>query len=177
MHGAHAFLPMFINRLAANAEDRDAETPLITRGDFKTTGINNTVNSVLLAVGDDPVFSNRLYTLCGADINQFHVGPNVELVDVSATQGVEAITENGIIANGKEYAVDCIVYASGFEITSSYERRLGIPIFGVGGKSIYEHWQEGMRTMHGLMVSDFPNLFLCGGGFVFQKYETAAAEE
>ena len=94
--------------------------------------------------------------------------PNVELVDVSATQGVEAITENGIVANGKEYAVDCIVYASGFEITSSYERRLGIPIFGVGGKSIYEHWQEGMRTMHGLMVSDFPNLFLCGGGFVFQ---------
>ena len=94
--------------------------------------------------------------------------PNVELVDVSATQGVEAITENGIIANGKEYAVDCIVYASGFEITSSYERRLGIPIFGIGGKSIYEHWQEGMRTMHGLMVSGFPNLFLCGGGFVFQ---------
>ena len=94
--------------------------------------------------------------------------PNVELVDVSATQGVEAITENGIIANDKEYAVDCIVYASGFEITSSYERRLGIPIFGIGGKSIYEHWREGMRTMHGLMVSGFPNLFLCGGGFVFQ---------
>ena len=94
--------------------------------------------------------------------------PNVELVDVSATQGVEAITENGIIANDKEYAVDCIVYASGFEITSSYERRLGIPIFGIGGESIYEHWQEGMRTMHGLMVSGFPNLFLCGGGFVFQ---------
>ncbi len=94
--------------------------------------------------------------------------PNVELVDVSATQGVEAITENGIVANGKEYAVDCIVYASGFEITSSYERRLGIPIFGVEDKSIYEHWQEGMRTMHGLMVSGFPNLFLCGGGFVFQ---------
>ena len=94
--------------------------------------------------------------------------PNVELVDVSATQGVEAITENGIIANDKEYAVDCIVYASGFEITSSYERRLGIPIFGIGGESIYEHWREGMRTMHGLMVSGFPNLFLCGGGFVFQ---------
>ena len=94
--------------------------------------------------------------------------PNVELVDVSATQGVEAITENGIIANDKEYAVDCIVYASGFEITSSYERRLGIPIFGIGGESLYEHWREGMRTMHGLMVSGFPNLFLCGGGFVFQ---------
>ena len=34
------------------------------------------------------------------------------------------------------------------------------------GQSIYEHWEEGMRTMHGLMVSGFPNLFLCGGGFV-----------
>ena len=93
---------------------------------------------------------------------------NVELVDVSASQGVEQINENGIVANGQEYPVDCIVYASGFEITSSYERRLGIPIYGAGGKSIYEHWQDGMRTMHGLMVSGFPNLFLCGGGFVFQ---------
>ena len=94
--------------------------------------------------------------------------PNVELVDVSSTQGVEAINKNGIIANGKEYGVDCIIYASGFEITSSYERRLGIPIFGINDKSIYEHWKEGMRTMHGLMVSGFPNMYLCGGGFVFQ---------
>ena len=93
---------------------------------------------------------------------------NVELVDVSATQGVEAITEGGIVANGKEYEVDCIIYASGFEITSSYERRLGIPIFGMRGQSIYEHWQDGMRSMHGLMVSGFPNLYMCGGGFVFQ---------
>ena len=93
---------------------------------------------------------------------------NVELVDVSATQGVEAITERGIVANGKEFEVDCIIYASGFEITSSYERRLGIPIFGMGGQSIYEHWQDGMRSMHGLMVSGFPNLYMCGGGFVFQ---------
>ena len=93
---------------------------------------------------------------------------NVELVDVSATQGVEAITERGIVANGKEFEVDCIIYASGFEITSSYERRLGIPIFGMGGQSIYKHWQDGMRSMHGLMVSGFPNLYMCGGGFVFQ---------
>lgn len=93
---------------------------------------------------------------------------NVELVDVSTTQGVEAITERGIVASGKEYEVDCIIYASGFEITSSYERRLGIPIFGIGGRSIYEHWQDGMRSMHGLMVSGFPNLHMCGGGFVFQ---------
>ena len=94
--------------------------------------------------------------------------PNVELVDVSKTKGVERITEKGFVANGKEYEVDCIVYASGFEITSSYQRRIGIPIYGLEGESIYEHWNEGMRSMHGLMTNGFPNLFVCGGLFVFQ---------
>ena len=94
--------------------------------------------------------------------------PNVTLVDVSATRGVERITANGLVAGGVEYPVDCIIYASGFEITSSYQRRIGIPIFGVNGQSIYQHWDQGMRSMHGLMCQGFPNLFLCGGLFVFQ---------
>ena len=93
---------------------------------------------------------------------------NVELVDVSDTQGVERITERGIVANGREYEVDCIIYASGFEITSSYERRIGFAIKGVGGESIYDHWKDGMRSLHGLISRGFPNLFLCGGLFVFQ---------
>ena len=93
---------------------------------------------------------------------------NVELVDVSETKGVERITERGVVVNGKEYEVDCIIYASGFEITSSYQRRIGFPIFGVDGESIYDHWDDGMRAMHGLMAHGFPNMFLCGGLFVFQ---------
>mgnify|MGYP000713202648 CR=1 FL=1 len=68
----------------------------------------------------------------------------------------------------KEYEVDCIIYASGFEITSSYQRRIGFPIYGVEGESIYDHWSDGMCTMHGLMAHGFPNLFFCGGLFVFQ---------
>ncbi|MEM7220703.1 MAG: NAD(P)/FAD-dependent oxidoreductase [Pseudomonadota bacterium] len=94
--------------------------------------------------------------------------PNVELVDVSDSKGVEEITERGVRANGREYEVDCIIYASGFEITSSYERRIGVPVFGIDGLSIYDHWNEGMRSMHGLMVRGFPNLYVCGGIFVFQ---------
>ncbi len=93
---------------------------------------------------------------------------NVELIDVSDAKGVERISARGVVANGKEYEVDCIVYASGFEITSSYLRRIGIPIYGINGESIYTHWDKGMRTMHGLMSHGFPNLFLCGGLFVFQ---------
>ena len=166
-------------RLTRNLSDLASQTEgkvpgLVQIADFKTM---EEIRGLVEDTVQDPEVAEKLKAYYNQfckrpTFNDFYLDtfnrPNVELVDVSTTQGVEAITENGIIANGKEYAVDCIVYASGFEITSSYERRLGIPIFGVGGKSIYEHWQEGMRTMHGLMVSDFPNLFLCGGGFVFQ---------
>jgi len=161
--------------VAELARRSEGNTPgLVQLADFKTM-------EEIRALVDDAVQDAEVAEKLKAYYNQFckrptfndfyletFNRPNVELVDVSATQGVEAITESGIVANGKEYPVDCIVYASGFEITSSYERRLGIPIFGIAGKSIYEHWQEGMRTMHGLMVSGFPNLYLCGGGFVFQ---------
>lgn len=90
---------------------------------------------------------------------------NVTLLDVSRSKGLDRITTTGIVANGVEYDVDCIVYASGFEITSSYEKRLGIPIEGVGGESIYQHWSNGMRSMNSLMFNGFPNLFMVGGLF------------
>ena len=91
--------------------------------------------------------------------------PNVTLVDVAASRGVERITEKGLIANGIEYEVDCIIYASGFEITSDFKHRIGIPIYGVGGQSIYDHWSEGYRSLHGIMCNGFPNLFVLGGLF------------
>ena len=161
-----------VRALAAQADGKI--TNLVQLADFKTM---EEIRGLVDATVKDPKVAEKLK----AYYNQFCKRPtfndhylgtfnreNVELVDVSSTQGVEEITERGIVANGQEYEVDCIIYASGFEITSSYERRLGIPIFGVGGQSIFEHWQNGMRSMHGLMVSGFPNLFMCGGGFVFQ---------
>ena len=161
-----------VKTLASKATEQVSN--LVQLADFKTM---EEIRGLVDETVKDPETADKLK----AYYNQFCKRPtfndhylatfnreNVELVDVSTTQGVEAITERGIVANGKEYEVDCIIYASGFEITSSYERRLGIPIFGMGGQSIYEHWQNGMRSMHGLMVSGFPNLYMCGGGFVFQ---------
>jgi cyclohexanone monooxygenase len=88
---------------------------------------------------------------------------NVTLVDVSASKGVERMVENGLIANGTEYDVDCIILASGFEVTTGIRRRLGIDeISGRDGLSLYAYWQEGLRTFHGLMSHDFPNLFFTG---------------
>jgi cation diffusion facilitator CzcD-associated flavoprotein CzcO len=89
--------------------------------------------------------------------------PNVELIDVSETKGVERMTEKGFVANGKEYAIDCMIFASGFEVTSDLNRRWGIDVVaGRGGKSIYEHWADGPKTLHGTMTHGFPNQFYIG---------------
>jgi len=89
--------------------------------------------------------------------------PNVKLIDVSATQGVERMTENGFVANGVEYEVDCVMFASGYEVTSDLDRRWGIPVFeGRDGLSMYDHWAGGYKTLHGMMTHGFPNLFTTG---------------
>ena len=88
---------------------------------------------------------------------------NVTLVDVSKTKGVERITAKGVVADGVEHEVDCIVFASGFEITTDLDRRFGIaPFTGRDGLSLYEHWADGYRTLHGLTTRGFPNIFFTG---------------
>ncbi len=89
--------------------------------------------------------------------------PNVTLVDVSETKGVSELTPDGFMANGREYKVDCLIFASGFEVTSELERRWGIDtIVGRGGVSIYDHWRGGPKTLHGTMTHGFPNQFFIG---------------
>lgn len=88
--------------------------------------------------------------------------PNVKLVDVSDTKGVERVTATGFVANGREYEADCMIFASGFEVTSDLRRRWGMEVEGRGGKSIYDHWPEGYETLHGTMTHDFPNQFYIG---------------
>jgi cation diffusion facilitator CzcD-associated flavoprotein CzcO len=89
--------------------------------------------------------------------------PNVELIDVSNSQGLERLTARGFVAQGKEYPVDCVIFASGFEVTSDLRRRWGIDIVeGRDGRSIYDHWSEGPATLHGTMTHGFPNQFYIG---------------
>jgi cyclohexanone monooxygenase len=89
--------------------------------------------------------------------------PNVTLVDVSARQGVQKITEKGILANDQEYEVDCIIFASGFEVTGDLKKRYVMdPYVGRNGVSLYDHWADGFRTLHGMSAHNFPNLFFTG---------------
>lgn len=89
--------------------------------------------------------------------------PNVKLIDVSASQGVEYMTAKGFKHDGIEHEVDCMIFASGFEVTSDLDRRWGINTFeGRGGTSIYNHWANGPLTLHGIMTHGFPNQFYTG---------------
>jgi cation diffusion facilitator CzcD-associated flavoprotein CzcO len=85
--------------------------------------------------------------------------PNVSLVDTRG-KGVERITKKGVMVGGKEYELDCLIYASGFEVGTDYSHRAGLELYGRDGQSLTEKWSEGVRTLHGMHVSGFPNCFI-----------------
>ncbi len=87
--------------------------------------------------------------------------PNVELIDTDG-KGLEEISEKGIVFNGKEYEVDCIIFATGFEVGTEYSRRAGYQIHGVDGKTVTQKWQNGLATFHGMHSRGFPNAFFFG---------------
>ena len=85
--------------------------------------------------------------------------PNVTLVDTGG-KGVERITERGFVVAGHEYAVDCIVWASSFEVGSDFHDRAGFDPVGRDGVRLSDVWADGMRSLHGIHVHGFPNAFL-----------------
>ena len=88
--------------------------------------------------------------------------PNVTLVD-TAGKGVERVTPAGVVVDGTEYPVDCIVFATGFEVGTDYERRAGFRVVGRDGRTLTEKWAtDGMRTLHGMHSHGYPNLFVMG---------------
>jgi cation diffusion facilitator CzcD-associated flavoprotein CzcO len=85
--------------------------------------------------------------------------PNVTLVDCPG--GIERVTERGLICNGEEYELDCIIYATGFEAeVTPFPRRAGHEIIGRHGVHLTEKWADGPATLHGVMTRGFPNLFM-----------------
>jgi cyclohexanone monooxygenase len=85
---------------------------------------------------------------------------NVTLVDAST--GIERITPRGVEIDGAEYELDCLIFATGFELGTTWAHQAGYDVIGRGGQAISEKWAEGMRTYHGLFSVGFPNLFFLG---------------
>lgn len=87
--------------------------------------------------------------------------PNVTLVDTEG-RGVDRITEHGVVAMGREYPLDCLIYATGFEFLPKIDHRLGFDIVGRGGQRISDLWRNGFSSLYGLHMRGFPNCFILG---------------
>ncbi len=85
---------------------------------------------------------------------------NVTLVHTKG-RGVEQVTERGVVAGGREYELDCLIFATGFEMLSDFTDRAGFQTLGRDGLSIRDRWKDGVVTLHSFYTSGFPNcLFL-----------------
>jgi len=94
--------------------------------------------------------------------------PNVELVDTEG-RGVKRITPTGVVvertgADGElheeQFDVDCLIYATGFEVGTDYTRRAGYELYGRDGITLTEYWADGASTLHGMHSRNFPNCFI-----------------
>lgn len=93
---------------------------------------------------------------------QAYNNPTTHLVDTDG-KGVTEITATGVVAGGRHYELDCLVFASGFEVGTSFARRSGFETTGRDGLTLSAHWEaDGMRSLHGRNVHGFPNLFVVG---------------
>ncbi len=87
--------------------------------------------------------------------------PNVTLVDTQG-RGVDAVVADGVVVGGEHYPLDCLIFATGFEVGVGYTRRIGYDVIGRGGMRLSEHWGSGIRSFYGLQAHCFPNLFFMG---------------
>jgi len=87
--------------------------------------------------------------------------PGTHLIDTDG-KGVEEITETGVVVDGVHYDLDCLIYASGFEVGTEFTRRSGFDMTGSDGVKLSDYWENGMRSLHGIHVHNFPNVFVVG---------------
>ncbi|MGE4605546.1 MAG: monooxygenase, partial [Myxococcota bacterium] len=84
---------------------------------------------------------------------------NVTLVDTHGT-GVERVTETGVVVDGEEFELDCLIYATGFEVGTDYARRAGYELIGRNGVTLSQKWDSGVTSLHGIHIHGFPNCFM-----------------
>ncbi|WP_285189531.1 NAD(P)/FAD-dependent oxidoreductase [Rhodococcus sp. MEB041] len=87
--------------------------------------------------------------------------PNVTLLDTMG-QGIERIEKGAVVAGGRTVELDCLIFATGFEVGTQYTSRNGYDVVGRNGIRLSEKWQDGFSTFHGLHSAGFPNCYFMG---------------
>ncbi len=86
---------------------------------------------------------------------------SVTLIDTLG-QGVERVTEKGVIVDGKEYELDCLIFATGFEVGTNYTSQSGYDVIGKGETALSKKWANSLSTYHGMHSHNFPNCYFIG---------------
>jgi cation diffusion facilitator CzcD-associated flavoprotein CzcO len=157
-----------VEEVAAGAELSEAtfRRAFAESDDDKMTEIRARVDALV----EDPATAEALkpwyHQLCKRpcfhdEYLQAYNEPGVHLVDTDG-KGVERIDETGCWVGDVHYELDCLIYASGFEVGTDWTRRSGFDPLGRDGLALSEHWADGMRSLHGIHVHGFPNLFVVG---------------
>jgi cyclohexanone monooxygenase len=169
-----------IGRLITRLRDRDNPeaasgdlAAVLEQADFEKmeqirSRVDDVVNDAATAEALKPWYRQFCKRPCFHDeyLQAFN-SPNVTLVDTDG-RGVDRVTSKGVVVGEREFELDCLIFATGFEVGTHYTRRAGYDVTGVQGATLSDHWRDGMRSVHGMHVHGFPNMFVLGhtqGGF------------
>jgi cyclohexanone monooxygenase len=145
------------NDLLVNKQSNELAAQYV-RGKIRDI-VRDPATAELLCPRDDLPFGTK--RLC-VDTNYYDTfnRPNVSLVDVRSDPIVE-VTPAGLRTGTREFPLDVIVFATGFDAMTGALK--SIDIVGRGGRSLRDKWADGPLTYLGLAVSGFPNLFVLAG--------------
>ena len=120
--------------------------------------VNDQATAELLCPNDHPIGTKRLVL----DTNYYEVynQPHVQLVNARAAP-IQELTETGLRTSAADYQFDAIVFATGFDAMTGALAEIDVRTSA--GGVLKDKWQSGPCTYLGLMVADFPNMFVVTG--------------
>lgn len=86
---------------------------------------------------------------------------NVTLVNTHG-RGVDSITPDSVVVDGKEYELDCLIFATGFDVGHGYLSSGAFDVIGRDGLRLSKYWENGTRSFQGFFAAGFPNCFFMG---------------
>ena len=153
--GSISFLYSYTD-LLLNKEANETASEFVRRKIRAT--VKDAQTAELLCPNDHPIGTKRL--ILDTDYHETYNRDNVTLVDIRS-KPIEEITSNGVRTADREYRLDAIVFATGFDAMTGAMKE--IDIHTDAGLSIREKWEHGPRTYLGIMIAGFPNLFMITG--------------
>jgi cyclohexanone monooxygenase len=153
--GSISYLFAF-NDLLTNKEANDTASEFV-RNKIRAT-VKDQKTAELLCPNDHPIGTKRLIL----DSNYFETynRDNVELIDIRSAP-IQRLTATGIQTTDGHYELDAIVFATGFDAMTGAMKEIDIRTDK--GVDIKQKWANGPMTYLGIMMADFPNLFMITG--------------